>query len=436
MDLFTAEPTQIKVKEGLDRYRKDLGDIESLSKSIEKTRQILPIIVNRNMELIDGGRRLAACLLLGIQVKCVYEDVIDEFEMRELELEANCHRKDYTPAEEVLAIRDLHRIKQQKYGESKRGPGEVGHTLSDTAKLIGKSSVTVLNALEMAAMVEAFPELAQAKTKRQIRDAAKGLVKLAGAISSQVKLEEAIKDKSDLFIIDKMDAESHMALQPNKSINILCTDPPYGIEVTTLTINLGNNTGGTLSTSGFQLQDNVEKGLSMYSLLAKESFRFTTDDAHGYIFAAPEHYHLIRQIFLREGWRVHIKPLIWIKRSVGQCNVPHAWPSSCYEMFLYIRKDESRLVQQGQPDWVECPPVLKNDRIHQWQKPVELIENLLKRVSLPGQTVYDPFMGSGSTIEAAAKLNLFGIGCDNAEECYAYTLQRLSLLNNLTNSEE
>ena len=123
-------------------------------------------------------------------------------------------------------------------------------------------------------------------------------------------------------------------------------------------------------------------------------------------------------------------------KTSGQCNVPHAWPSSCYEMCLYIRKDTSRLVKEGQPDWIPCPIVPESERIHPWQKPVNLLKNLLGRVALQGQTVYDPFCGSGSTLEAAASLGLFSIGCDDAEECYAYTLQRLSSINNLPNSTE
>jgi len=428
MELFITKPTDIKVKDGIDRYRKDLGDIEALSKSIKNTRQILPIVVNRDLELIDGGRRLAACILLGIDVKCVYEDVVDIFEMRELELEANCHRKDYSPAEEVLAIRDLHRLKQAKYGEAQHGPGEGGHSIADTAKLIGRSKPTVLNAIEMAAMVEAFPQLAGATTKRQIQKAGKGLAKLAEAISGMDKLKEAMKNKEDVFKLVKMKAEDHMTLQPNNSINILCTDPPYGVEMDKLSITLGGKTGGVLTTSGFTLPDSTPKGLYIYQLLAMESFRFTTKDAHGYVFVAPEHFHTIRKFFIDAGWRAHIKPLIWTKNESGQCNVPHAWPSSCYEMFLYIRKDESRLVKEGQPDWIQCKPVPENDKIHGWEKPVELLTNMLQRVSLPGQTVYDPFFGSGSTIEAAVKLKLFAIGCDEAEECYAYALQRMSKL--------
>src|SRR5574343_1536043 len=98
MEIVLLSPTQIKVKEGLDRYRQDMGDVKSLSESFLRVKQILPIVINRNNELIDGGRRLAACVLAGIQVKCVYDDAVDPAEMRELELEANLHRKDYTPA--------------------------------------------------------------------------------------------------------------------------------------------------------------------------------------------------------------------------------------------------------------------------------------------------------------------------------------------------
>ncbi len=430
MEQATTKPTNIRVAGGLDRYRKDMGDLEALSKSIKGTRQILPIVVTRDMDLIDGGRRLAACLLLGIDVKYVFEDVLDEFEMRELELEANCHRKDYTPAEEVLAIRDLHRLKQAKHGEAFAGPGDDGHSYADTAKLLGKSKKTVMNAIDMAAMVEAFPELAKAKTKTQIQKAAKGLAKLASAISNKDALEEAVKQHKDLFQLIKMNAILHMKEMKDNSVHILCTDPPFGIEVDKMSMNLGSKTGGDFTTSGFKLTDDMPKALYLYQLLAHESFRFTVHDAHGYVFVAPEHFNTIRLMFMAAGWRVHVKPIIWIKRASGQCNVPHAWPSSCYEMCLYIRKDDSRLIQEGKPDWLECPPVPENKRIHSWQKPVELLKTLLERVSLPGQILYDPFFGSASAIEAAVKLNLFAIGCDDSEECYAYGLQRMSSLSN------
>jgi site-specific DNA-methyltransferase (adenine-specific) len=59
------------------------------------------------------------------------------------------------------------------------------------------------------------------------------------------------------------------------------------------------------------------------------------------------------------------------------------------------------------------------------QKPVELIKYYLAAVTLPGYTVVDPFMGSGSTGVAAAKLGLDFLGCDLFEEPFNIAQKRL-----------
>jgi site-specific DNA-methyltransferase (adenine-specific) len=52
------------------------------------------------------------------------------------------------------------------------------------------------------------------------------------------------------------------------------------------------------------------------------------------------------------------------------------------------------------------------------QKPVEVIEHLLRCSCPPGGTVLDCFMGSGSTLVAARKLGMVGLGIDVREsEC-------------------
>jgi len=136
----------------------------------------------------------------------------------------------------------------------------------------------------------------------------------------------------------------------------------------------------------------------------------------------------VRQIFLDAKWLVHIKPLIWIKRTTGQCNIPASWPSSCYEMLMYIRKENSRLVKEGMPDWLECNPVLPSERIHPYEKPLPLLLELLERVSLPGHTLYDPFSGSGASIEAGVRMKMYSIGVEIDKSAYATSLQRMSKL--------
>jgi site-specific DNA-methyltransferase (adenine-specific) len=426
MEAVILKPTEIKVKEGLDRFRGEMGNIKELAKSITEYRQILPIIITRDKHLIDGGRRLAACMLANTTVKCVYEDVVDDAEMRELEFEANLHRKDFTPAERAEAITNLHKMKQERLGKAKPGIKQ-GHSVEDTAKLLGMSKTVVLEEFQIAEMIKAFPELKQAKNKQQIKKAAKSLLKLAECSKSLAVNEEVMKQTNTKSEIEQIDAIEHMKKQPDGSIDILLTDPLYGIDADKLGITSGGITGG-MSARGYKIKDEKDYALFYYVALATESFRFCTHKAHGYVFLAPEHFDKVRSYFMEAGWRAHIKPLIWIKNQTGQCNVPTAWPSSCYEMVLYIRKDNSKLVLEGQPDWLQCNPVSSKEKVHDYEKPVALLENFIKRSAYPGQLLYDPFMGSGASIIAALNCRLRAKGCDNSYEAYTTALNRIAAI--------
>jgi site-specific DNA-methyltransferase (adenine-specific) len=65
-------------------------------------------------------------------------------------------------------------------------------------------------------------------------------------------------------------------------------------------------------------------------------------------------------------------------------------------------------------------------RIHEAQKPLQLIEFLIRLATRQGQTVLDPFMGSGTTAVAAARLKRHFIGFEAAPEFHAAALQRLA----------
>ncbi|MHA1481926.1 MAG: DNA methyltransferase [Candidatus Heimdallarchaeaceae archaeon] len=428
MEMVLISPTKIKVREGLARYREDVGKIKDLVDSIKRVGQILPIVVNRDYELIDGGRRTAACIMAGKEIKAVFEDTVDPYKMRELELEANLHRKDYSPAEYALAIRDLHELKQIRYGVGGSGGGKVDKTwdITKTAKFIGKSRGTVYNALALADMVDKFPQLKTAKKNSEIKRAVKGIEKLQKTMAGLEKNKQTLATGKNAFKVVLGDAIDHMLSMKDNSVNILMTDPLYGIEADKIIQGQAHNPSSAFSTSGYKIKDDTDNAMLLYEILAKESFRFTTSNAHGWVFVGPEYFWTIRKVFMLVGWRVYIKPFIWIKRVSGQCNVPTAWPSSCYEMLMYIRKDASRLVIEGKPDWFEFPPVLPSDRIHPYQKPVEVLIELLQRVSIPGQLVYDPFAGSGATLEAATKLHLMSIGVDISTEAYACMTERLA----------
>jgi len=421
--VFELDPGEVKVKDGLPRYRKTLSSLTELLESFKKFGQLQPIVLNRNKELIAGGRRLGACILGQRKALCIYTDMLEPIKMREAEIEENLQREDLSPADELLAIADLHKLKQELYGKAESGK-KGGHTLDNTAALVGKTRGAIIDDLQLATAVKAFPELKDCKTKSDIRKAVKAANKVvahAEAVEEYESQKDEIGENPTLLL---KDARDHMPTVPDKSVDILATDPPFGIDIDKVLMGMSGKTGGR-STAGFKFDDDIEEALALYKILAEQSYRFCTDKAHAYIFAAPEFFDIIRNMFVEAGWLCSIKPIIWIKGSSGQCQMPSYWPSSCYDMILYCRKSESRLILEGRPDWIQFPPVHSSVRIHPTEKPVPLFKELISRCVYPSSILYDPFMGSGSSIEAGLDLHLFCTGCDNLAPAYNAAIARI-----------
>lgn len=426
-EAFYTAVTNIKVKEELPRLRKDLNQkkLTELAESLKTYGQLQPIVVNRSMELIAGGRRLAACALAGIEPLCIYKDCVDDLKMRELELEENLQREDLSAAEQIEGTAELHRLKQQLYGKPVQGR-EGGHTLDDTAAILGKTRGSIIDDLHLAEALKQFPELGKLPKKNDIRKAVKGLEKVAERAEAIAKYEEVVAKQDIPAYFFCADAIEYMKTIPDNSVDIVLTDPLFGIQADKNAIGIGGKTGGELTTSGISVEDDPDVAFKVLAHIAQESLRFCKPTAHLYCFVGPEHFWRLRQMFMVVGWLVHVKPLIWIKRSAGQNNAPHAWPSSCYEMLMYARRIDSRLVVEGRPDWIQCDPVLESVRLHPWEKPVPLLKELILRSCMPGQTLYDPCMGSGASLEAGLEMKMVVYGTDIDQDSYRATTERIA----------
>jgi len=426
--LQIVDPLSIIVKDEMPRLRKDLGKINDLAMSIKKFGQLQPCVVNRNMELVAGGRRLAACVIAGVQVKICFVDEVDPLRLREMELEENIQRKALTPAEEVLAVAELHKLKTDIYGKGVSGVvgGKEGTwTQQDTADVLGKSRASVVEDLMLAEAIKNFPSLAVAKKKAEIKKAVKGLETVARNIDALSKYEETIK-RTDKFIILNKDSREHFVSLPNEGIDLIITDPPYGIDIFEQGQGLGGETGGGNTTAGFKYEDSEDYAKAVLSAFAQHSYRITKHNAHLYCFCAPSHFWWLKEELATYGWLVRERPIIWIKRETGQNNYPSYWPSSTYEMILFARKVESRLVIEGRGDWIQCDPVSPNERLHNAEKPVPLLKELISRTCLPGSYIYDPFAGSGAVVQAGLELKMLPIACELLTEAYANMLARIT----------
>jgi N6-adenosine-specific RNA methylase IME4 len=87
------------------RARKDMGDIDSLARSIADVGLLHPVVVRPDGLLIAGQRRLAACRKLGLVDVAV--TVVDLDNPRAGERAENVERKDFTPSEDVAIWKAL-----------------------------------------------------------------------------------------------------------------------------------------------------------------------------------------------------------------------------------------------------------------------------------------------------------------------------------------
>ncbi len=86
------------------------------------------------------------------------------------------------------------------------------------------------------------------------------------------------------------------------------------------------------------------------------------------------------------------------------------------------------IVLSGSDDYIYQPNILKISMqrgIHPTQKPVPLMEYLIKTYTNEGDTVFDGFMGSGTTGVACKNLNRNFIGCELDEGYFKIAQERI-----------
>ena len=94
-------------------------------------------------------------------------------------------------------------------------------------------------------------------------------------------------------------------------------------------------------------------------------------------------------------------------------------------MILILRRGAFNVLHWSQmtgvyDDRLIYPPV------HPFEKPLSLMERLVRIYSNSGDTVFDPFMGSGSTIKASINLGRHAIGCERDKKTFESTAQSVS----------
>lgn len=102
------------------------------------------------------------------------------------------------------------------------------------------------------------------------------------------------------------------------------------------------------------------------------------------------------------------------------------WGFTCSQPILYYGKDPYLAKMLGHRPDSFSSVAAADDYGHPCAKPIGTMLFLVQKASLPGETVLDPFMGSGTTLRAAKDLGRKAIGIEIEEKYCEMAVKRLA----------
>ena len=227
------------------------------------------------------------------------------------------------------------------------------------------------------------------------------------------------------IVLKHGDSRNLMRQMPDNSVDLILTDPPYNIgQFSTGNIKLPWRREINNDVAEWDKKDfNPEEWEGELRRLLKPNgnlFLFTSYNLLGRWHACLDPHFDTTQIF------------VWHKTNPPPKVFKAGFLNSCELVFCCWDKGHTWNFssQATMHNFIESPICMGAERVkeprHPAQKPVKVLSRLIEIASTPGDIVFDPFMGVGSTGIAARDLRRKFIGFELNDEYFAAACRRLS----------
>lgn len=397
-----------------NRLRKEFDQdyLAELSNSIASKGLLNPITVRETpdgYELVAGENRMRAVSRLHDfeipfncnshrvatgKFPCLLLSDLSEEDRLEAELEENTCRRDLSWQEKADGRARLFTLRKSK-AESK---GETYNptTLAEELKRSGisASGSDVSRDLRLAKHLN-DPEVAKQKTEK---DALKVIQKKQAAFFQERLAAEVTKEET-VHTLYEGDCRGVLSRLQDNTFPVILTDPPYGI---------GVDKAGSQVSGAHHYDDSADILDEILEVVPEELYRVAAENAHLYWFCDLQWMDQISTRLADAGWSVDVYPIIWNKNGRGIAPDTQYRHRRTYEIILFATKGSRPLLQLA-ADVITVSPT---SDLQQAEKPVELLSELLRRSAQPGDTILDPFAGSGSIFLAASKAQCKATGIE------------------------
>ena len=404
-----------------DRARTELGEIGALATSIQQHGLLQPLVLDTANVLQCGARRLAALKLLGWTEAPVRRlSDLTPIEQLEIELDENTRRKDFTWQEDLQL-----RCKLSKHY------ADVGLSPVQIAERFQIGTNYLLSLLSLHKLAQAQPELLELNSIGQALISASRIYqnKLRAievkALYGGATLNTPIATPTTVtqthtpnyphadisqtpYQIVRGDNRIVLKNIPNESVDMVLTDPPFGVDYNYWEATLDDSTKNIFT--------------SILPPVLTEIARVLKPGAHAYFIYPMLHHVKFVELVAKTGLRLHFVPLIWDKQSGPPQRECYGLD---YEPILLAYKPPTMRTLQHVANTMLRFPNLRGERQHPTQRPLPLLKHLIELATIPGELVLDPFAGSGSSLIAALQLGRHAIAIEQDPAFHDTILMRL-----------
>ena len=202
---------------------------------------------------------------------------------------------------------------------------------------------------------------------------------------------------------------------PDGSIDLVLTDPPYLINYKTK-----RRKDKTHRFCKPIINDNNDQLIIDFIY---ESYRVLKDNTAFYCFCSPDTVEFFKYSIQQAGFKIK-NIIVWVKNNWTAGDLKAQYGKQ-YELIIYANKGRRELNGKRISDVWYFDRVAGKKQLHQNQKPLELIQQIIEKSSKENDLVLDPFMGSGSTGVACINTNRNFIGIEKDETYFKIAKKRI-----------